>query len=194
VISVGRFPVSRVPSYIPQPLPDASFLVPVEISGAVNLQNWGFDLLFDDSVVTQVQPDPFGGDVGVYGAEFVPGDSNSLSFLLSGGFLLPGDLSGVAGSYPTPPYLLSGVSGSGVLAFVLFECVDVENCNSPNFSIANPSVQESVPEPATAKQPKAIGSARAVLRIQRPPVVADPIGRLVVSSGDCETLNKRHDA
>src|SRR5215471_9067968 len=98
VISVGSFPVSPVPSYIPQPLPDASFLVPVEISGAVNLQNWGFDLLFDDSVVTQVQPDPFGGDVGVYGAEFVPGDSNSLSFLLSGGFLLPGDLSGVAGS------------------------------------------------------------------------------------------------
>src|SRR5262249_26042732 len=80
IISVGSFPATP-PSYLPAP-PPGTFLVPVDIAGAAGLQNWQFDLLFDNTVVEEVDP----GDTssGIYGAEFTPGDANSVSFILSG--------------------------------------------------------------------------------------------------------------
>jgi hypothetical protein len=92
------------------------FLLPVEITGAINLQLFQFDVLFDSTVVQQVDPpDPL--DPGIYGARFTPGDSNSLSFIL-GGFPLNflGLVDDVAGSYPS---LINGPTGDGVLAYIL---------------------------------------------------------------------------
>ena len=142
VISVGSFPeLSPSPSIS---IPADTFLVPVQISGAVNLQSWQFDLLFDNSVVEEV--DPLDGSSGIYGANFTPGDPNSLSFIL-GGFPLNllGVVSGIAGSYPA---LLTGPSGDGVLAYVLFEFLPGQENNNPNFSVANESVFQ-VPEPSS---------------------------------------------
>ena len=108
---------------------------------------WSFDLLFDNTVVEEV--DPGDGSAGIYGAEFTPGDPNSLSFILSGfpfnGF---GEVDTVAGSYPL---LLSGPSGDGTLAFILFAFLPGQEGNDPNFRIANESIQQGapVPEPAT---------------------------------------------
>jgi hypothetical protein len=143
IIAVGSFPVTPVPSYI-SPLPTDAFLVPVEISGAVNLQNWQFDLLFDNTVVEEV--DPWDGSSGIYGAEFTPGDPSSISFILSGfPFNFLGKVDTVAGAYPS---LLTGPSGDGVLAFVLFDFLPGQETEDPKFSIQNVAVQQ-VPEPAT---------------------------------------------
>jgi hypothetical protein len=142
IIFVGPFPATP-PSYIP-PLPPGTFLVPVEISDAANLQLWQFDLLFDNTVVQEV--DPFDGSAGIYGAEFTPGDANTLSFILGGfPFNIFGLVDDVAGSYPA---LLNGPSGDGVLAFVLFEFLPGQENNAPNFRIENATVQQ-IPEPAT---------------------------------------------
>ena len=143
VISVGTFPeLSPSPSIS---IPTGTFLVPVEISGAINLQNWQFDLLFDNTVVEEV--DPLDGSSGIYGAEFTPSDADSLSFIL-GGFPLNvfGLVDDVAGSYPS---LLNGPSGDGVLAYILFSFLDGQENNNPNFTIANAAVQQQVPEPGT---------------------------------------------
>jgi hypothetical protein len=144
IISVGSFPASP-PSYLPPP-PAGTFLVPVEISGAAGLQNWQFDLLFDNTVVEEV--DPGDGSSGIYGAEFTTGDPNSMSFILSGfPFNSLGMVDTVAGSYPSLP---SGPSGDGILAFILFEFLPGQTGNDPNFSIQNAVVQEQqIPEPAT---------------------------------------------
>src|SRR5262249_6848037 len=127
--------------------PADEFLLPIEISGAANLQNWQFDLLFDNTVVQEV--DPGDGTSGIYGARFTPGDPNTLAFIL-GGFPFNGlgEVDAVAGSYPL---VLTGPSGSGPLAFILFQCLDVENCSNPNFSIPTESVTivQGAPEPAT---------------------------------------------
>lgn len=143
IISVGSFPAT-VPSYIP-PLPAGAFLVPVEISSAVNLQSWQFDLLFDNTVVEEV--DTGDGSSGIYGAEFTPGDPNSTSFILSGfPFNFLGEVDIVAGEYPS---LLTGPSGDGVLAFIVFDFLPGQAGNNPRFSITNASVQEPIPEPGT---------------------------------------------
>lgn len=143
VISVGSFPVTPPPSYLPTP-PAGTLLVPIDITGASNLQNWQFDLLFNNTVVQEV--DPGDGSSGIYGAEFTPGDPNSMSFILAGfplNFL--GEVSGVAGAYPSLP---NGPSGDGVLAFILFDFVSGQEGNNPDFSIQNAGTQElQVPEP-----------------------------------------------
>jgi hypothetical protein len=156
MISAGT-PTTSVPTY----LSDGSyppgitvtlgldqFLLPVEITGATKLQTWQFDVTFDSTVVQEV--DPLDGTSGIYGAEFTSGDANSLSFIL-GGFPFNGlDLvDDVAGSYPNPPYLLDGVSGDGVLAYILFEYVPGQQTSDPGFGIENPTTTQSVPEPAT---------------------------------------------
>jgi hypothetical protein len=143
-ISLGSFPVNPPPSYLPAPA-TGTFYVPVDIAGAFDLQNWQFDLLFDNTVVEEV--DPGDGSSGIYGAEFTPGDANSQSFILSGfPFNSMGLVQTVAGSYPS---LLVGPSGDGPLAFILFEFLPGQSGNNPDFSIQNAAVQQPVPEPGT---------------------------------------------
>jgi hypothetical protein len=145
VISVGPFPESSPAPAISTP--PNTFLVPVDVSGAASLQTFQFDLLFNPTVVQVF--DPFDGSSGIYGAEFVPGDTNTQSFIL-GGFPLNalGLVDDVAGSYPS---LLDGVTGDGTLAYILFEFLPGQEANNPGFTVANPSVTElptqQVPEP-----------------------------------------------
>jgi hypothetical protein len=144
-ISVGSVPLNPVPSYLPPlPLPPPEeFYVPVEITGAVSLQNWQFSLKFDNTVVQEV--DPLDGSAGIYGAEFIPGDTTSQSFILSGfPFNALGLVDGVAGSYPG---LLNGPSGDGVLADILFQFILGQEGKDPNFSITNAVVLAPVPAP-----------------------------------------------
>jgi hypothetical protein len=142
VISVGPFPEPS-PSP-PISVPAGTFLVPVQISDALGLQNWQFDLVFDNTVVEEV--DPFDGSSGIYGAEFTPGDPDSLSFILGGfPFNSLGLVDDVAGSYPS---LLTGVSGDGVLAYILFRFLAGQENNDPGFGIENGTVQQA-PEPGT---------------------------------------------
>ena len=155
IISAG-VPTTTVPTYltdgsylfgitIPTPLPTGEFLLPVDISGAVNLQTWQFDLLFDNTVVQEV--DPGDSTSGIYGAEFTSGDPNSLSFIL-GGFPdnASGQVSTVAGAYPS---LLTGPAGDGTLAFILFEFLPGQENGNPNFTIEGTSVVQGAPEPGT---------------------------------------------
>jgi hypothetical protein len=120
------------------PLPAGQFLLPIEISGVNGLQNWSFDLTFDDTVVMPL--DAFGLYQWVYQAEFNAVDT-TLSDIISSGLLLSGSLTGIAG-------FSSGVSGDGLLAFVLFEYLPDQEENDPNFGIDNPTVQQA-PEPST---------------------------------------------
>ncbi len=155
IISPGT-PTTTVPTYlsdgsylfgitVPDPLPAGEFLEPVDISGAANLQLWQFTLLFDNTVVNEV--DPLDTTSGIYGAEFTDGDVNSLAFILGGfPFNFLGEVDTVAGSYPS---LLTGPSGDGTLAFILFQCLDTENCSNPGFRISGTQVVQGAPEPAT---------------------------------------------
>jgi len=162
IISPGT-PTTTVPTYlsdgsylfgitVPDPLPAGEFLEPVEITGAVNLQFWQFTLLFDNTVVQEVDPgvvDPSDTSSGIYGARFIPGDPNTLSFILGGfPFNAFGEVDGVAGEYPS---LLTGPSGDGVLAFILFEFLPGQENENPNFSVPGESVTivQGAPEPAT---------------------------------------------
>jgi len=127
-----------VGSYTPVPPPD-TFLVPVEITGALNLQTWQFDLLFDNSVVEAVS---------IAGAEFIPGDAATESFIL-GGFIFNGLglVDDVAGSYPS---LVTGPSGDGVLARIEFRFLDGQEDEDPDFRIDGASTLEvPVPGPAS---------------------------------------------
>lgn len=153
LISTGN-PTTSVPTYLSDgsylfgitvTLGADQFLLPVEITGAAKLQNWQFDVTFDNTVVQEV--DPLDGTSGIYGAEFTSGDANSLSFILGGfPFNALGLVDDVAGSYPS---LVDGPSGDGVLAYILFEYLPGQQTNDPGFAIENPTTTQSVPEPAT---------------------------------------------
>ena len=153
VISPGT-PTTTVPTYLADgsylfgitvTLGPDQFLLPVEIAGATRLQNWQFDLLFNNTVVNEV--DPLDGTAGIYGAQFTSGDPTSLSFILGGfPFNVLGRVDAVAGSYPSFP---TGPSGNGTLAFVLFEFLPEQQNNNPKFRIENPVVEQGVPEPGT---------------------------------------------
>src|SRR5262245_43495030 len=150
IISPG-IPITTVPIYLSDgtylfgitvTLAPNQFLLPVEITGALNTPNWQFDLTFDNTVVQEV--DPGDGTSGIYGARFTSGDPNSLSFILGGlplNFL--GLVDDVAGEYPS---LLNGVTGNGPLAYILFERLEEGN---PNFAIENAVAQIEAPEPNT---------------------------------------------
>jgi len=118
------------------PLPDNEFLLPIEIVGASGLQDWSFDLNFADGVVTPL--DVGGLFQSVYQAEFNATDPTP-SNILSSGFLFPGSLQGIAG-------FSSGVSGDGLLAYVLFE--QLMPGVAPGFSLSNVVINQ-VPEPGT---------------------------------------------
>jgi hypothetical protein len=155
VISAGT-PTTSVPTHLSDfsylfgitvTLGPDQFLLPVGITGAASLQSWQFDLVFDNTVVQEVAPDPFDGTSGIYGAQFTPGDANSLSFIL-GGFPLNflGLVDDVAGFYPS---LLTGPSGDGDLAFILFEFLPGQQAIDPGFGIDNTVITQQVPEPGT---------------------------------------------
>src|SRR5262249_15095929 len=82
---------------------------------------------------------------GIYGAEFVPGDASTQSFIL-GGFPFNGLglVDDVAGFYPS---LLDGPSGNGILAYILFRFLDGQEAEEPNFRIDNAAVLQPVPQP-----------------------------------------------
>lgn len=120
------------------PLPSGQFLLPIEITGASGLQSWSFDLTFDDTVVAPL--DVGGLYQSVYQAEFNAGDP-TLSNITSSGLLGTGLLQGIAG-------FSSGVSGDGLLVFVLFEYLPDQQTRDPNFGVENPSIQQA-PEPGT---------------------------------------------
>ena len=143
VISPGT-PTTTVPSSLfdplaslSSPLPPNQFLLPIAISGANGLQDWSFDLLFDASVVNPA--DDGGLYQSVYQAEFNATDP-TLSNITSSGFFLT-SLDGIAG-------FSSGVSGDGLLAFILFEFLPNQQDNDPAFSVANATTQQA-PEPET---------------------------------------------
>lgn len=143
VVSVGSFPdLNPAP---PITIPAGTFLVPVQIAGASNLQSWQFDLVFDNTVVEEV--DPLDGSAGIYGAEFAPGDSSTQAFILGGfPFNALGLVDDVAGSYPS---LLVGPSGDGILAYVLFRFLDGQEANDPGFSVGDVVLPAAVPVPAS---------------------------------------------
>ena len=150
-------------SSLSSPLPADAFLLPIEITGANGLQDWSFDLNFDDGVVAPL-------DVGglfhsVYQAEFNASDTTESNITSSG--LLdsfnPGVLQTIAG-------FSSGVSGDGLLAFVLFEFKPGQQDPFPAFSVSNVTTAQA-PEPGTlvllAGGLVLLGSRRLVRRGQR---------------------------
>ena len=131
-------PLSSLPSP-PSPLPAGEFLLPIEITGAAGLQSWSFDVLFDDTIATPF--DAGGLTQSVYQAEFNATDP-TLSNITSSGFPVAGvGLQGVAG-------FSTGVSGDGLLAYILFAFQPGQADPFPSFSIDNATVQQA-PEPGT---------------------------------------------
>jgi PEP-CTERM motif len=126
------------------------FVVPIEITGAVELTAWQFDLSFNPSAVQidvgctpdtycdlfngPVTEGPFFTSLALFPTLFVPGFIDN--------FL--GQLVGAAGFWQDPP---PGPSGDGILAYIQF--ITVSPDVSPNITVENPSTQSSVPEPAT---------------------------------------------
>ena len=143
VISPGT-PTNTVPSSLfdplatlSSPLPADEFLLPIEITGANGLQDWSYDLLFDASVVGPL--DVGGLYQSIYQAEFSAADP-TVSNITSSGF--PGSLDGIAG-------FSSGVSGNGLLNFVLFQYLPGQATNDPDFSVDNVRLVQQAPEPGT---------------------------------------------
>src|SRR5215510_1680436 len=139
VISPGP-PTTSIPSSLfdplaslSPPLPGDEFLLPIEITGANGLQDWSFDLNFDDSVVIAL--DAGGLYQSVYQAEF-NGSDPTLSNITSSGFLFLGSLQGIAG-------FSSGVSGDGLLAYVLFEFQPGKQDPFPAFSVSGVTINQT---------------------------------------------------
>jgi hypothetical protein len=132
-----------IPPTLTSPLPAGQILVPIEITGALGLQNWSFDLTYDGNVV---QPLNVGGLFqSVYAAHFNTVDT-TLSGITSGGFpnlnLPPDALENIAG-------FSSGVTGDGLLAFVLFEFQTGHETENPGFGIDNVTLTQQAPAPGT---------------------------------------------
>lgn len=143
VVAPGT-PTTAVPDPLLLTLQDGQFLLPVEVSGASGLQEWTFDLAFDPNVVQVV--DPGDGSSGIFGAQFAAGDLDTLSFILAGFvFNDQGLVDDVAGFYPG---LFDGVTGDGVLAWILFETIDGRQGQDPGFTVPT-APPPSVPEPGT---------------------------------------------
>lgn len=140
--------------------PPEVFALPIEITGAVALVTWQFDLSFDPGVV-QVNElcVPFSSSGDLYCGDFPSGPVTEGPFTSSGSLFqtlfVPGvvdNTSGlvsiVAGGYVDLP---PGPSGAGTLAYVEFYWVDPdpEKHGNPRFSVESASVTSSVPEPGT---------------------------------------------
>ncbi|MCW5612095.1 MAG: hypothetical protein KIS83_15700 [Rubrivivax sp.] len=159
LISPGT-PVTGVPAALhdplatlTDPLPAGRFLLPIEVSTASGLQDWAFDLGFDDAVVAPL--DLGGLFQHAYQAEFSVADP-TLSDLTSSGLVLPGALLGVAG-------FSWGASGDGTLAYLLFEYRAGREGDDPGFVI-DPPAPQPVPEPPL---PWLLGAALMALAATR---------------------------
>ena len=141
VFSVGP-QTSTVPSYIGSgTLGTNQFLVPINASGAVQLQEWQFDFSFDPKVVTQIEPFFTPYFFGLYAAQFDPMVANSLSNPTSAGFSFSeGLIEQIAG-------FSQGANGNGPLVFLAFEYL--QPGSSPGFAISNVIATQPVPEPST---------------------------------------------
>jgi hypothetical protein len=142
--------------YIPTPPPypgSTAFVVPVEITGAVQLTSWQFSLSFDptdvqintgcdpttdtfcDPLFGPVTQGPFFSSLALFPPFFDPG------FIFNGSGLLDA----VAGAWQDPP---PGPSGDGILAYVEF--ITTENGTGESaITVTGTSTTSSVPEPAT---------------------------------------------
>lgn len=141
VFSVGP-QTSTVPSYISSgALGTNQFLVPINVSGAVQLQDWQFDFSFDATVVTQIEPFFTPYSFGLYAAQLDPTDANSLSSPTSAGFSFSaGLIEQIAG-------FSQGANGNGPLVFLAFEYL--QPSSDPGFAISNAIATQPVPEPST---------------------------------------------
>lgn len=148
VISVGPYTASAT----------MPFVVPIQVSGAVDLASFTFDLAFDpDDFAINTACDPFSdpfcdlltgpvtqGTFYTAGAIFPP-LFNPGFILLDGMARQTGLLLGVNGAWQDPG---PAPSGSGILAFVEFVAIPGGTLTSPItiVGVAPPAV---VPEPAT---------------------------------------------
>jgi hypothetical protein len=169
VISVGTF----IP---PGPYgPNTTFVVPIDITGAVELTSWQFSLSFDpadvqvntacdpttdtfcDPLFGPVTEGPFFSSVATFPPFFDPG------FILNG----LGLLDAVAGAWQDPP---PGPSGNGILAYVEFITTANGTGESP-ITVIGASTTSSAPEPTTlvllASGLVVLGSRRLIQRQQR---------------------------
>ena len=141
VFSVGP-QIFTVPSYIGSgALGTKQFFVPINVSGAVQLQDWQFNFSFDRMVVTQIEPFFTPYSFGLYAAQFNPTDANSLSSPTSAGFSFSaGLIEQIAG-------FSQGANGNGPLVFLAFETL--QPGSDPGFAISNVIATQPVPEPST---------------------------------------------
>lgn len=140
--------------------PPEVFVLPIEITNAVELITWQLDVSFDASVVQvnescDPSSDPYCGD-------FPPGPVTEGPFTSSGGLhttlFVPGVVDNfaglvslVAGAYTDLP---PNPSGGGILAYVEFYWVDsqcsLENPDcKPMLNVQNTITSSAVPEPTT---------------------------------------------
>jgi len=144
-------PIISVGSYTPSMT--TPFVVPILISGAIDLLTFQFDLAFDPAdVQVNLNCDPFSDPY----CDLLSGPVTEGSFTSSGGmfqtFFIPGVvdnitglLSIVAGAYVDLP---PGPSGSGILAFVEFVTTPTGTGGSA-ITVVGGSTTNSVPEPST---------------------------------------------
>ena len=153
-------PMISVGTYIPPPpyAPLTTFVVPIDIAGAVALTSWQFDLLYDAAdVQVNVGCDPFSDQYcglltgpiteGPFFGSLSPFDAFNPGFILLDGVTLAqlGKLIAVNDTFGGS---LPGPSGAGVLAYVEFITTENGTGESP-ITVQNGSTISSVPEPAT---------------------------------------------
>jgi hypothetical protein len=124
-----------VGAYVPAPV----FTVPIEITDAIDLVTWQFDLAFDptDLQATLVTEGPFTSGNGQFLTLFIPGVIDNTAGLISI----------VAGAYlDLPP----GPSGDGVLAYVEFtQLGSGQSAIRVEDPITSEGSRTPVPEPST---------------------------------------------
>jgi hypothetical protein len=153
---VGADPVISVGPYTPSTT--MPFVVPIVITGAVNLIFWQFDVAYDASdvqIVTNCDPfsDPFcnfggtGVTEGPFFGSLSPFNVFNPGFILLDGVTLAqlGQLIAVNDTFGGS---LPGPSGDGVLAYIEFVTTATGTGTSP-ITVQNPSTTSAVPEPAT---------------------------------------------
>jgi hypothetical protein len=148
IISVGPYtPSTTMP-----------FVVPIDITGAVDLIFWQFDLAYDATdvqIVTSCDPfsDPFcnfggtGVTEGPFFGSLSPFNVFNPGFILLDGVTLAqlGQLIAVNDTFGGP---LPGPSGDGVIAYIEFVTTANGTGTSP-ITVQNASTTSGVPEPTT---------------------------------------------